>query len=565
MSHALRWLILRQIAGGTRYRLSRLKNPRYAVPALLGFGYFGLIFFGNMFRPGEAPEARQFREYFHVLLGPAFALLFATTWLFAPARPAPLFTLPDASQLFVMPLSRRQLLNFRLLKAQFAILIISVIAGLLSLRSADVAPWFAAGSAFTLMNLMALNGMAASVVMTRMLNAGWRGVMPALPGIVMLAVLAVVVAINYQPIQFGQTNVLAWAREVFHGGVAATVLWPFHQLAHLPGAAGAADFGRGFAAAMGFAVVLYGMIMLLVSPFEERALALAENVGKVIKAKRGGNWASLALEKRKSLRSTSLKLAAMGKPWVAIFWKNLVAEWRIGTWRVAAVVAVIAVLGVSVARFVGVNKGFWAFVMGMSAAFGMMFTTFVPRLLATGLHLEIRRAPLLKALPIRGHDLLRGTAWAGALLSAIPLGAFATMAGIALSTGIEERFEYGPYAVVGALPLGIAVCGLMIVLESGLVLMVPAWVVTNPGEAGVEAVGRNMLSFLVRFLGGSLLLSVPVGIGVAAGAAIWMAGAKGVAIAVGGWIAAALVALEVELLAHLLGLRFNRMEPGEEG
>lgn len=564
MSSALRWLILRQIAGGTRFRLSRLKNPRYAVPALLGIGYFGLIFFGNMFRPGEAPDARQFREYFHVLLGPAFALLFATTWLFAPARPAPLFTLPDASQLFVMPLSRRQLLNFRLLKAQFAILIISVIAGLLSLRSADVAPWFAAGSAFTLMNLMALNGMAASVVMTRMLNAGWRGFVPSVPGITMLAVLAVVVAINYRPIVLDQFDLLAWAREVFHSSIAATVFWPFHQLAFLPGAQNAADFGRGLAAAAGFAVVLYGLTMLLVSPFEERALALAENVGKVIKAKRGGNWASLALEKRKSLRSTSLKLSPTGRPWVAIFWKNLVAEWRIGTWRVAAAVAVIVVAGVAIARFAGAGKGFWVFVAGISTAFGAMLTTFMPRMLATGLHLEIRRAPLLKALPIRGRDLLRGTAWAGALLSAIPLGAFAIMAAIAFSAGIEGRFEHGISAVAGALPLGMAVCGLMIVLESGLVLMVPAWVVTNPGEAGVEAVGRNMLSFVVRFIGGSLLLSVPVGLGVGAGAVIWMAGAQGIGIVAGGWIAATLVALEVELLAYLLGMRFNSMEPGED-
>lgn len=565
MSSALRWLIVRQIAGGTRYRLSRLKNPRYAVPALLGIGYFGLIFVGNVFRPGEAPEARQVRDYFHVLVGPVFAMLFATTWLFAPARPAPLFTLPDASQLFVMPLTRRQLLNFRLLKAQFAILILSMLAGLFALRSADVKPWFAAASAFTLMNLMALNAMAASIVVNRILNAGLTRFVPPLPGVLMMAVLASVLAIQYQPIEFGQTNVLPWAREVFHTGPAAIVLWPFHQLALLPGAQNGADFGRGMAAAAGFAAVLYGLTMLLVSPFEERALALAENVGKVIKAKRGGNWATLALEKRKSLRSTSLPLSPQGKPWVAIFWKNLVAEWRIGTWRVAAVVAVISVLGVSVARVVGVNKGFWALVMGMSASFGMMFTTFVPRLMATGLHLEIRRAPLLKALPIRGHDLLRGTAWAGALLSTIPLGAFATMAGIALSTGIEEGFEFGPYAVAGALPLGIAVCGLMIVLESGLVLMVPAWVVTNPGEAGVEAVGRNMLSFLVRFVLGSLLLSVPVGIGVGVGAAIWMAGAPGTGLVAGGFFAAALVALEVELMAYLLGIRFNSMEPGEEG
>lgn len=564
MSAALRWLILRQIAGGTRFRLSRLKNPRYAIPALLGIGYFGLIFFGNLFRPGQAVETREMAELLRTFIGPVFALLFATTWLFAPARPAPLFTLPDASQLFVLPISRRQLLNFRLLKSQFPILIISVFAGVLSLRSADVAPWFAAGSAFALMNLMALNALAGSIVVTRILNAGMGKFAASVPGLLMLAVLAVAVAIQFEPPAFPGTDLQVWIRRVFHTGATAAVLWPFHELANLPAAAGPAEFARGLATAGGFAVVLWGLTMLLVSPFEERALALAENVGKHIRAKRGGNWASLALEKRKTLQSTSLPLAPLGKAWIAIAWKNLVAEWRIGMWRVAAVVGALALVAVTIARFADVRQSVWVAVMGLSSSLGMMVAMFVPRLLATGLHLEIRRVASLKALPMTGRDLLRGTSYAAALLSAIPIGTFAIMASIALSTGIEDEFTVAGYIAPAAIPLGMAVCALMVILESGLVLMVPAWVVTNPGEAGVEAVGRNMLSMLVRFFGGTLLLSVPVGIGAGVGALIWMAGAQGLAIVAGAWLAAILVIAECEVLALLLGLRFNTMEANEQ-
>src|SRR5919199_6240772 len=103
---------------GMRNRLAqqgrRLKSPRYALALLVGIAYFWFFFF----RPsgGRAPLAQVFsREAAEVFTSLFFALLVAWWWVNGSDRSALAFTPAEVQFLFPAPLTRRNLIQYKLL------------------------------------------------------------------------------------------------------------------------------------------------------------------------------------------------------------------------------------------------------------------------------------------------------------------------------------------------------------------------------------------------------------------------------------------------------------------
>lgn len=560
---ALRYLLVRQTVGGLRHRIARLRNPRYAVPLALGLSYFWFAFgMPDMIPGAERPEL-EVLPTLRVFLGPGLALLLTMHWLAAPLRPAPIFTVPEASQLFVLPFSRRALIRYRLLRPQLLFMLMASLAGLLSLRAADVNPFLAAGGVFLLLNVIQFNQMAASVTMIRLRRRAWM----CIPGVLLALYVILPIALQWRGADLAEETMLNWGVSLLREGPAGATLTPFHMLAKVVGAATLADFATGAGAAIVLCGLFYALCMLLIAPFEERSLAQAESAGRQIDAVRRGGFGGMRLARLKHARSSRLPLAPQGPAWRAMFWKTLVGEWRAGSWRILTAVSVLVLLGTLAAVVLGAPRA--TFIGGLTLAAGVAFPMAVmaPRLLATGMHIEIRRLELLKALPLSGYSLLRGKTWAGASLTALPATAL-TLAGIlALGPALDEFAEAPAWLIAAALlsiPVIATSAALMIALESGLVLMLPAWTVSGQGEAGIELIGRNMVSLIVRFLVGSLLLIVPVALAVGTAAALMALGAGGWSLLPGGLIGAAALAGEVELVLLFVGMRYDRMEVSDE-
>ncbi len=566
MHPALRYLAFRQSAGGLKHRLSRLKNPRYFVPALLAIAYFWLSF--GM--PGLAPsragdDGHDTFERLRVFIGPGLGLMLAMGWAVATSRPAPAFTRPEASQLFVLPFTRRELVNYRLLRPQLIFLLIGGFAALGSLRSPQLNPLFAGAGGFLLMNLLSLNTMAAALASNRMKNAGWPKPLLYLPSLLLIGWVLGPLLYNYQVMEAGDEGWREWLLNLMQGGSAAWAHWPLQQLALMIGASDLAQFGRGAASVLVACAALWALCMLLVAPFEERALELAETTGRKIEAMRRGGAFAAAAGSLKKTRSTRLKLNATGPTSRAVFWQTLVAEWRIGMWKlaigVAGILLALAVFGEHFTK----SRGVAVFAIGLSAAMGSMLLMMGPRMMATGLHAELRRLPLWKGLPITGYSLLRGKVWAGALLvtpAALLMMTAAVIASLTLSKWNQAPVIMGVYA--GLIPLVPVAAMMMIGLESAAVLMLPAWLSSTHSEPGFETIGRNLLSLMVRMVLGSLLAIIPGGL-FAIAAAIGLAlklPAPGFAI--GGVIAAVALAAEMEGLLLLVGRRFDEMDSTPE-
>lgn len=566
MHRALRYLAYRQSAGGLKHRLSRLKNPRYFVPALLAIGYFWLSFGMPGLAPSRASDDTHGTfERLRVFIGPGLGLMLAMGWAVATSRPAPAFTRPEASQLFVLPFTRRELVNYRLLRPQLIFLLIGGFAALGSLRSPQLNPLFAGAGGFLLMNLLSLNTMAAALASNRMKNAGWPKPLLYLPSLLLIGWVLGPLLYNYQVMEAGDEGWREWLLNLMQGGVAAWAHWPLQQLALMIGASDLAQFGGGAASVLVACTALWGLCMLLVAPFEERALELAETTGRKIEAMRRGGAFAAAAGSLKKTRSTRLKLNATGPSWRAVFWQTIVAEWRIGMWKLAIGVAgILLALAVFGERFAG-SRGVAVFAIGLSAAMGSMLLMMAPRMMATGLHTELRRLALWKGLPLTGYALLRGKVWAGALLLTLPgilMLSAAVIAGLGLAKWSEVPVVLGVY--LGLLPL-VPVVGMMLIgLDSAAVLMLPAWLSSTHSEPGFETIGRNLLSLLVRMILGSLLSIIPGGLFAIAAAGGFALGASMAGLAIGGLVAAAALAAEMEGLLWLVGKRFDEMDATPE-
>jgi hypothetical protein len=561
---ALRYLLVRQSIGGIRYRISRLRNPRYLVILLMGLGYFWLTFGMPWMMPTrEGKPAMELAPVLRMFVGPAFGLFISMGLLTSPSRPAPPFTLPEAAQLFVLPLSRRELVRYRLLRPQIAYLLMACVGALLSLRARDVNMLYAGVAVFTLLNIVWLSTMASALLMNRMREAGWPKLTFYLPGLLLLAYIVLPVLPSATPP--GETPILEWAESLLTGGIARYVHAPLHLLGALPGASGFADFAAGAAMAVAICAALFGACMALAGPFEEQSTILAERTGVQLDAVRRGGLMGLKLSRLKHARSTGIALASTGAPWIAVFWLTLVGEWRAGSWRVLSILSGLMLLCVGAFAVVGVDRHYWIVVAMFAGIMAFPLAIMAPRLLVTGMQTEVRRLELWKALPLRGYLTLRGKVWAGALLLAFPLTALATSGGAAAMFLADEGTPWLLPSILAGAPVMIAVAALMVALESAVILMLPAWTVTTQGEAAIEQVGRNLVSLVVRFVVGAFMLIIPTAIGVIVGLIFVLMDAGGWAAAPGALAGAAALAGEVELLLLLIGLRYDRMDVSEAG
>lgn len=566
MHSALLFLAVRQSVGSFKYRLSRLKNPRYLVPALFAVVYFWLSFGMPGLRESRLDRTpTDYAGLIRLFVGPGIGLLLTMGWLAASGRPAPGFTRPEAAQLFVLPLSRRDLIRYRLLRPQLVFLLLACFAALGALRSDAFSPLFAWCAAYVVLNVLSLNTMFASLLMNRMKQARLPSLLMYVPAVLVLGWVIAPIALNYTPPTEYDGSLREWLEFMLIGGIAESAHWPLRMLGSIGIADNFTQFGFGIVAAAVWILVLYIGCMLIVAPYEEAALELAETTGRKLDAMRKGGALAASASRLKSARSSRLKLKPTGPVWRALFWQTLVADWRVGPWRIGIIFAAILALVGLFADSISKAKALQTLIIGISASGVMMLIMMCPRMLATGLHTELRRLPLLKSLPISGHALLRGKAWAGALLVFAP-GVLLMAGAFAAASDVVSYKEFP--LLLGAVAAGLAallpLAATMIALESAAVLMFPAWMTTGQSEPGFEQIGRNLLSLFVRMILGSFLLIIPGGV-FATGVAIgFVADAPAPALAISGVFAAIILAAQIELVMYLMGKRYDRMDASPE-
>jgi hypothetical protein len=472
-----------------RKRLGRLREPRYMIGALFFVLWFVFVFF----HPGARHKAPP-SEYQLIMGGPelwrfglALALLvlaLGAVWWPGERRPLE-FTPAEVQFLFTAPLTRRQLVRYKLLRSQGGLLLGAVVATIFLRPHTLRDGWtFSAGFwlGLTACRLFSIGvGLGAGALRRR-----WALLATSLVVAAILVVAAAPAAGEMARMEaFGQR--LEALRQVWSGGAARVVLWPFLTLASLPFSGSPAAFGAGLPGVLLIVVACYAWVLRKDAAFEEAAAAHAAKPKlKPLEPRVSGRG-----------RTAPFPLALAGRSETAILWKNLILLGRYASLR-TLVLMLPFVFPFLMAAASG--KSVTVSVIALTLSLTVSVTTVLvgPGMMRNDLRQDLRRLSILKSWPVSGAALVRGELLAPALVLSVVAWLAILVAAVALGYGKHG----GRFAVLLPHRLSLAAAGVMIapaiilaqlVVQNGFAVLLPAWMATGKSAgAGLERMGQGM-------------------------------------------------------------------------
>jgi len=551
-----------------RKTFKRLKEPRYLIGAALVALYL-FTYVGRVLRP---PPRHGFPKIpFDVLpfldaaLFGLAVIVLAAAWLFGTRAPLN-FTEAEVQLLFPAPLTRRSILHYKLatglLRVGFGALVSAFFfsrTGLLPFWRIGPAAWLGFGTMW--MHLVAVGMTRASLRQHG--RSAWRGrlgTLAVLAGIVALGVVAAKRLVQVPPVhdlsafpsylsQLLSTRPLSW------------LVAPAHALVQIAAGHDWTSFGHGLGVALAVFAVHYVWVVRSDQAFEDAALAAAERKARAKESRRSGMRAPLSGAR---LRRPWLKLQGHGRPEWAIAWKNAVACQRLFVLPLVILIASLlfplSALGFELLTKQGSDT---LFVMAaIAAGAALLLAPLGPMMLRADLRQDVKQLDILRALPLRGWQVVLAEMAGPWILISVLQGALLISALVLSAAGRSTSFGWDWRLAVAAsvLMVGPTLCAAMLLVQNAGVVLFPAWVAYEPGQRGLEAMGQRMLSLL-----GTLLVSA-VGLlpGAALGGALYL-GLRWVGLPVLGVpVAAAVVAivlvLEIALGIKLAGRAFDTLD-----
>ncbi|MCE9672942.1 putative ABC exporter domain-containing protein [Myxococcus stipitatus] len=494
-----------------RLQLQRLRRPRYLLGALVGLGYVYSVFLRRLDFSGPLgsvpPGVRLFAELSLVVSALATVL---GAWALGPDRPSLTFSDAEVVQLFPAPVERTSLLHYKLARGWMGAALGALMATLFIGRLANPSPaLFFAGSLLGLGTLY-LHTTAASFTRTRLAARGWvgqglrwGGVGLALMTVGWVGFLALEAHPFPEDVGSGR-QVGRWLESLLATPGVSALLWPARLLVAPSLARDLASFVHTLPPVGVMVVAHYVWLRVAEVPFEEAAVLRAESRTRERALRgsgRGGKAGAIPL------RKAPFRLAARGRPEVALVWKNLIARKRLGGGALSLVVFLLT--GGVVAALMGDARLFTDTrrVLGpLALTAAVLLTVMGPSAFRMDLRMDMPKLDLLRALPLAGWQVVGAELAA----SALAVGAFQVgLLGVALGMGpgVEDeglRAAWGP----GLLSLGfvlpaVSLAGLFV--QNAAVVLFPAWVPADRGERarGIEALGQRLLTLM-----GSLVVTL---------------------------------------------------------
>jgi ABC-2 type transport system permease protein len=552
-------------------QLRHLRSPRYLAALLLGLAYLWFMVVGQ--RPAGTGGQMQDPRLLELIGAAVLIGMVAWGWIFGVERRVLAFTPAEVTFLFSGPVSRRGLIQFKLLHSQVLILFNALLWTLiLSRERLGTSSWLRVISIWILLTTLSLHRLGASFVRTSLsehgrLGARHRIVSLLVVGLVLVAVTwsiadalpALVAARGEAPRAF-----LAALQEAASRPLPSMLMYPFRALLRPLAAHNSTDWLQALWPALLLLVLHYVWVVRSDSAFEETAAEFSLQRARALAAHRGRASGSFSVPRTAS--RPLFRLAPVGWPAGAILWKNLVAVTR--TRRVRNAAVALAAAGAVVA-FLSFNpEGTLAEIAGwLAASWGLITIVIGPQWVRNDLRGDLLKLDLLRSYPLRGWSVVIAEVAASTLmLTAIQLGllaiAYLAFLGNQTMTPDLKGRTLLLLAAVVYLP-GINLLSMLI--QNAAALLYPGWVRLGSGRAGgVEALGQNLL-MMVAFVallaltlalpaalaGGSFLLLRPV-------LDDWAALPATV-------LALGTMAFEAALMVEWLGGVFERTDPATAG
>ena len=527
MNRALLYLYTRTLAGSLRQRLRRLKRPKYLFGAVFGalyfYGYFyRFLFLGQSGAPDLPAEAPVLGESLGALVLFAAVLVFA--WIVPGKRAALTFSEAEIATLFPAPLTRRELIRYKLLTSQLGIFLFAALMTLLTGRGATGRGWLHLAGWWVIISTFALHRLGASFALTRLMERGmanWQRRAALLAGVAALAGgLAAWRAAAPAPPELGTLRhadaLSAYLESVLGAGPGPGLLLPFRVVVRPYFAADGAAFAQALWPALALLGWHWWWVLRADVAFEEASVACAQKRADFIAARQKGGW------RGRRAKEPAFSLRPAGWKPTAFVWKALLYSGGRGTLRLwglvlAAVLAVAAGL-ILLRPSDGLALAFA--VVGVAVFLVVLFANVTSG--AAYLRQDLAAMDLLQTFPIRGWQVVLGQLFTQAALGALLQWAALLLAatGLAgLSGAMESRageiLAAGAAVALLALPLNLA----MMIIPAGTLLLWPGWFRSGPQAAGFETAGLRIILLLGQVMAVGLALILPA----LAGGAVWFA------------------------------------------
>lgn len=550
-------------------QLRHLRSPRYLAALLLGLAYLWFILVAQ--RPTssttEAADARWLE-----LVG-ALALLGAVAWgwIFGVERRVLAFTPAEVTFLFSGPVSRRGLIQFKLLHSQLLILFNALLWTLiLSRERFGASPWLRVISIWVLLTTLSFHRLGASFVRTSLAEHGRLGLRHRL---VSLAVLGIVlVALTWSISDAlpeiaaaggsGAFSFLTALGEAASRPLPTALTYPFRIMVRPLTVETPAEWFQALGPALVLLVLHYVWVVRSDSAFEEAAAQVS------LRRARAMRMRGAAPRNRAPASSTPplFRLAPTGWPAGAILWKNLVSVTRIRRVRNAALA--LAVIGALVALLSFDPGGALATIAGwLVVIWAAIMVVLGPQWVRNDLRGDLLKLDLLRSYPLRGWSVVLAEVGGSTILltalqlSLLVIGYLAFLGNDSMQPGLEDR----TLILLAALVFLPAINLLGMLIQNGIALLYPAWVHLGSGRpGGVEALGQNFL-MMVAFAA-LLALTLALPLAVSGGAFFLLYPSLQIWAALpASMLALGIVAYEAALLVEWLGRVFERTDPAGAG
>jgi hypothetical protein len=496
MMGGLLYLTLCSVRNRARIRLRRLKSPRYLFGTIVGLAYLWLVF--GRRRPPMA-GARLPVE----LGGAAFLLVLCIlSWIPQKRKRPPMlfFTQADVQFLFPAPLTRQELIRYKVLRSLVGVLIGSAFMTLVFHPSRFADNWmFFVGMALT-MAILNLHLTGVSLSRGSLGSHGMAGIARQwLPlAAVVGAVVAIADAIVFDWTALSSLHGAAFVDELNRlasTGVSGAVMWPFRAVVRMPLAGTPSAFLRALPWGLVVLAVNYIWVVRSDARFEEASAEFADRIADIRKGKRASP------RKPKPVRPAPFTLSLEGRAEIAILWKNLILFGRSASLKMLVRMVPIFIVSFAVSRsLTTAGTGGSVLVETVGWVLGIVFVATIllgPQFARNDLRQDLANLALLKAWPVDGATLVRGEVMApAALLTVI---AWFSAIGAAL---LQKEVTIEPSWVVAALLVAPGVILLQLLTQNAIAVTWPSLVVMDGASRprGVDVMGQRMIMMLALLL-----------------------------------------------------------------
>lgn len=563
IAHGLRNRMLRQAR--------RLRSPRYAIAALVGALYFFLIFGGSQV---DATIGRDWVALARMAGPLMLGLLASWWWLWGGHRYGLVLTPAETHLLLPAPVSRTQLIRFKILQAQPAILFSALLVTLV-MRGTGL-PWpMRLLSVWLLLATLHQHQIAASLVHAAAAEHGRYGLRRNIVAVVLFGIgFSTLVWSLFSAIgDMRAAGSLGFAGErliaVLDEPGPRIVLAPFRLLLAPLVATSAGDWLLPAAGACVVLIAHYLWIVRTDAAFEETAAAVGQQRAEVTSAVRSGGFSRLQFARRKPAARTArswLPLHPSGRGAYAIFWKNVLYSQRsIRSARSFMMVVIVVAVVVSMSGRDSGSGDMLRFVGIILLSLGAAVSLFGPFAIRNDLRMDLLHIDLLRTFPVPGRDLVAAEIAAATLTMCVPQIVLMTAGALVLTAGGVLDAMMAVVVIGTAVLLLPMLNALAVLVQNVLALLYPSWARLGGHDAGgMEVIGQNMIVMVGTLLILALCALPPLLVGALVGAPLTMLIGGG-AILIG--IAAAMLAAvaEVALIIMWLGRLYERTDPVAAG